>query len=62
VSPFNECETECHVARQIAMEARTPKLALEKSTIPALTGVQLQKALAAYSLEGAINFRPILVF
>jgi UDPglucose 6-dehydrogenase len=45
-----------HVARQIAREARTPKLVIEKSTVPALTGVQLQKALAAYSRGGAVKF------
>jgi UDPglucose 6-dehydrogenase len=45
-----------HVARQIAREARTPKLVVEKSTVPALTGVQLQKALAAYSRDGAVRF------
>jgi len=46
-----------HVARQIAMEARTRKLVVEKSTVPALTGMQLQKALAAYSPDGAVNFQ-----
>jgi UDPglucose 6-dehydrogenase len=45
-----------HVARQIAREARTPKLVVEKSTVPALTGVQLQKALAAYSRDGSMKF------
>ena len=45
-----------HVARQIAREARTAKLVIEKSTVPALTGVQLQKALAAYSRGGAVKF------
>jgi UDPglucose 6-dehydrogenase len=45
-----------HVARQIAREARTPKLVVEKSTVPALTGVQLQKALAAYSQQGTVKF------
>lgn len=45
-----------HVARQIATEARTPKLVVEKSTVPALTGVQLQKALAAYSRQGTLKF------
>jgi UDPglucose 6-dehydrogenase len=45
-----------HVARQIAQEARTPKLVVEKSTVPALTGVQLQKALAAYSQNGTVKF------
>jgi UDPglucose 6-dehydrogenase len=46
-----------HVARQIATEARTPKLVVEKSTVPALTGMQLQKALAAYSPDGQIRFQ-----
>lgn len=46
-----------HVARQIATEARTPKLVVEKSTVPALTGVQLQKALTAYSRNGASRFQ-----
>lgn len=46
-----------HVARQIATEAATPKLVVEKSTVPALTGVQLQKALAAYSRGGDVKFQ-----
>lgn len=46
-----------HVARQIATEARSPKLVVEKSTVPALTGVQLQKALAAYSPDGGSKFQ-----
>src|SRR5208283_4106888 len=45
-----------HVARQVAKEARTSKLVVEKSTVPALTGVQLQKALAAYSQNGSLKF------
>ncbi|MGB7731854.1 MAG: UDP-glucose/GDP-mannose dehydrogenase family protein [Candidatus Acidiferrum sp.] len=45
-----------HVARQIAREARSPKLVVEKSTVPALTGRQLQKALAAYSQNGTVKF------
>jgi len=45
-----------HVARQIATGARTSKLVVEKSTVPALTGVQLQKALVAYSRNGQIKF------
>jgi UDPglucose 6-dehydrogenase len=45
-----------HVARQIATEARSSKMVVEKSTVPALTGVQLQKALAAYSRNGALKF------
>jgi UDPglucose 6-dehydrogenase len=46
-----------HVARQIATEARSPKLVVEKSTVPALTGVQLQKALAAYSPGSGPKFQ-----
>jgi UDPglucose 6-dehydrogenase len=45
-----------HVARQIATEARSSKLVVEKSTVPALTGIQLQRALAAYSRNGEIKF------
>jgi len=45
-----------HVARQIATEAQSSKLVVEKSTVPALTGVQLQKALAAYSQNGSLKF------
>ena len=46
-----------HVARQVATEARSPKLVVEKSTVPALTGVQLQKALAAYSPASGPKFQ-----
>jgi UDPglucose 6-dehydrogenase len=46
-----------HVARQIAAEARSPKLVVEKSTVPALTGLQLQKALAAYCHGGSVKFQ-----
>jgi UDPglucose 6-dehydrogenase len=46
-----------HVARQVAAEARSPKLVVEKSTVPALTGVQLQKALAAYSRGSGPKFQ-----
>ena len=45
-----------HVAHQIAIHARSPKLVVEKSTVPALTGVQLKKALSAYSRTGDIKF------
>ncbi len=45
-----------HVARTIAQEARTSKLVVEKSTVPALTGVQLQKAMSAYSRGGNLKF------
>ena len=46
-----------HVAREIATQARGPKLVVEKSTVPALTGIQLQKALSAYSRNGDIKFQ-----
>jgi UDPglucose 6-dehydrogenase len=46
-----------HVARQIAAEARTPKLVIEKSTVPAGTGLALSRALAAYANSGAVKFR-----
>jgi UDPglucose 6-dehydrogenase len=45
-----------NVARQIATEARSSKLVVEKSTVPALTGVQLQKALGAYAKTGEFKF------
>jgi UDPglucose 6-dehydrogenase len=45
-----------HVARQIAQEAKSSKLVVEKSTVPALTGMQLQKAMAAYSRGGDLKF------
>ena len=45
-----------HVARQIAEEARSSKLVIEKSTVPARTGLELQRALAAYSRNGEIKF------
>jgi UDPglucose 6-dehydrogenase len=41
-----------HVAQQIAAEARSPKLVVEKSTVPARTGIELQRALSAYSRGG----------
>ncbi len=46
-----------HVARQVATEARSGKLVVEKSTVPALTGLQLQKALAAYAKGGEPKFQ-----
>jgi UDPglucose 6-dehydrogenase len=45
-----------HVARQVAQEAQNGKLVVEKSTVPALTGMQLLKALAAYSQGGTLQF------
>jgi UDPglucose 6-dehydrogenase len=46
-----------HVARQIAAEARSSKLVIEKSTVPARTGMELSRALAAYSRNGELKFR-----
>ena len=48
-----------HVARQIAREARSPKLVIEKSTVPARTGVELRRALTAYSRNSEVNFRVV---
>ena len=45
-----------HVAQQIAAEARSPKLVVEKSTVPARTGIELQRALSSYS-RGNGGFR-----
>lgn len=46
-----------NVARQIAAEARTPKLVIEKSTVPARTGLELSRALSAYSRGSDVKFR-----
>lgn len=46
-----------HVARQIAEHARSPKLVIEKSTVPARTGLELQRALAAYGRGAKGPFR-----
>lgn len=40
------------VARLIAMEARSSKLVVEKSTVPAQTGQQLMRVLGAYRCHG----------
>lgn len=45
------------VARQIAEQARSPKLVIEKSTVPARTGLELQRALAAYGSGNRPQFR-----
>jgi len=47
-----------HVAQKIAAEAQSSKLVVEKSTVPARTGVELRRALAAYS--EAATFRSAL--
>jgi UDPglucose 6-dehydrogenase len=46
-----------NVARQIAAEAKSPKLVIEKSTVPARTGFELSRALAAYSKNNSVKFR-----
>jgi UDPglucose 6-dehydrogenase len=46
-----------HVARLIATEARSPKLVVEKSTVPAQTGQKLKQALSVYGRNSGIAFR-----
>ncbi|MGH9734608.1 MAG: UDP-glucose dehydrogenase family protein [Candidatus Acidiferrales bacterium] len=46
-----------HVARTIAGEARSPKLVVEKSTVPARTGEELDRALSVYGRKNGIQFR-----
>ena len=46
-----------NVARMIASEARSPKLVIEKSTVPAQTGQELKKVLAMYARSGEVRFR-----
>ena len=46
-----------HVARLIASEARSPKLVIEKSTVPAQTGQELKRALAVYGRKSGVTFR-----
>ena len=48
-----------NVARQIATEARSPKLVIEKSTVPARTGLELRRALNAYSRNSGLTFRVV---
>ena len=45
-----------HVAQQIATEAKSSKLVVEKSTVPARTGEELKRALEAYSRGGSVTF------
>jgi UDPglucose 6-dehydrogenase len=45
-----------HVARVIATESRTPKLVVEKSTVPAQTGQELKRALAVYARRSGVKF------
>jgi UDPglucose 6-dehydrogenase len=44
-------------ARQIAAEADGPTLVIEKSTVPARTGLELSRALSAYRRNGDVRFR-----
>ena len=46
-----------HVARLIATEARSPKLVIEKSTVPSQTGQQLKRALSVYGRKSGVNLR-----
>ena len=48
-----------HVARQIATESRSPKLIIEKSTVPARTGLELRRALTAYTRNSGLSFRVV---
>ena len=45
------------VARLVGTEARTPKLVIEKSTVPAQTGQQLKRQLGVYGRNGKAEFR-----
>ncbi len=46
-----------HVARMIATEAKSPKIVIEKSTVPAQTGQELKRALAVYGRKTGATFR-----
>lgn len=46
-----------HVARLVATEAKSPKLVIEKSTVPARTGQELKRALSVYSRKTNVTFR-----
>jgi UDPglucose 6-dehydrogenase len=46
-----------HVARLVATEAKSPKLVIEKSTVPARTGQELKRALAVYGRKSSVTFR-----
>jgi UDPglucose 6-dehydrogenase len=45
------------VARLIATEAKSPKLVVEKSTVPAQTGQQLLRQLSVYARNTKVKFR-----
>lgn len=46
-----------HVARIVATEAKSPKLVVEKSTVPARTGRELKRALSVYGRGAQVTFR-----
>jgi UDPglucose 6-dehydrogenase len=46
-----------HVARMVAAEATTPKLVIEKSTVPARTGHELKRALSVYARKPGVPLR-----
>ena len=46
-----------YVARLVASEARSPKLVVEKSTVPAQTGQELKRALSVYGRKSGVAFR-----
>jgi UDPglucose 6-dehydrogenase len=48
-----------NVARQIATQAGSSKLVIEKNTVPARTGLQLRRALNAYSRNSGLTFRVV---
>lgn len=45
-----------HVARTIATHAKSSKLVIEKSTVPARTGEELKRALAVYGRKSNVKF------
>jgi UDPglucose 6-dehydrogenase len=45
-----------HVARLIATESSSPKLVVEKSTVPARTGQELKRALSVYARKSDVTF------
>lgn len=46
-----------HVARTVATEATSPKLVIEKSTVPARTGHELKRALSVYARKPGVPLR-----
>lgn len=46
-----------HVARMIATNSTSPKLVIEKSTVPARTGEELKRALSVYGRKSNLKFR-----